>query len=436
MTFKDLYNALVAKGFATAEDRAKLSELAGSDDKALELMKNVDTLPTEQVNEDDVQKQLSELLAKSTAEIKTSLEKEMKVKMDAWVKEQKELMTKRAGLYNPEIKAARKEQNVKMRKFLSALMVNDHSVLKDLSSGTDNKGGYLVDSQLEAEVQHLVTQYGIARREMTVVTLSKGDLKLNNLATDINVYWTDEAAAKTSSDVTLGQVTLALKKISVIVPMTDELLEDEEFDIVGFLQERIAEGMAKKEDQAFANGDGTSTYGSFTGFLQNAGVNVVTMAGSTFSSIDADDLIDMQDATPQGALANAKYHLHRTILSYIRKLKDTTGQYVYQPASNGSPATLCGYPVVLWEAFPAKGDTAAATAFVAFGDLRKACWLGTKGGLTVAISNEATVRNTAASADINLFRQDMTALRVVERVGYVVVIASAITVLKTAAASA
>lgn len=385
-----------------------------------------------EVTKEEVTEQVKNLLSETLDASK----KELVESFEAFKTEQLKAMEIKAGLYNPAVAEQRKALNERVRKFIAAIISHDHVTAKDMSEGTDNKGGYTVDSELNAEIQHLLTEYGVARREMTLVTLSKGDLKLNNLATDVSVYWTDEAAAKTSSDVVLGQVTLALKKIATIVPMSDELLEDTEIDIVSFLTGRIAEGLAKKEDEAFFKGDGGAGYGGFTGLLLNGSVNSVIMTGTTFASIDADDLVDMEDATPAGALAGAKYFAHRTILSYIRKLKGTDGHYIYQPALAGSPATVNGYPFVKVEAMPTKGVSAANTAFVLFGNLKKAAWVGTKGGMNVALSTEATVRNTAGNADIDLFRQDMTALRVVERIGYVVVLPTAVTVLKTAPASA
>lgn len=356
--------------------------------------------------------------------------------MESWKTEQKQLMEKRVGVYQPEVKSTRKELNEKTRSFIQALQNNDISVIKDLSGGTDNKGGYLIFDELEAEIQHLITEYGVARREMYPVQLSRGDLKLNNLATDVSVYWTDEGSAKTSSDVTLGQVTLALKKIAVIVPMTDELLEDSEIDIVSFLTSRIAEKMSQKEDLAFFLGDASATYGGFRGILNNTSVNTVTMTGSSILNLSTDDLLDMIDATPAGALANAKFYMNRTLMSLIRNLKDDNGMPIFQAPSQTGPMTIWGYPVVLVEAMPSTTADADDSPFVLFGDLKKACWFGYKGGMRVALSTEATVRNTANSADIDLFRQDMTALRVVERVGYVAVVPTAVTVLFTNEASA
>lgn len=382
----------------------------------------------EEVTEEEVAGTIEKMVATAVEKVQAENVKAF----EAYKAEQKELATKRAGLYNPEVKSDRKEANENLRKFITALTMNDVATLKDLTEGTPASGGYLVDTELVAEIQHLMTEYGVARREMFLTPVTKGSTNLNNLATDISVYWTTETTAKTSSDVTLGQVELVIKKLAVIVPMSDEVLEDSEIDLLGFLSGRIAEKFSQAEDTQFFNGSGSP----FTGLLQNSNVNEIIMTGTTFASIDADDLIDMVDATPQGALANGKYYMNRTILSYIRKLKDDNGMYIYQAPSVQGPATCWGYPVVLVEAMPAKTANAVDTSFVLFGDLKKCAWVGYKGGLRAKISDQATVRNTADDDDIDLFRQDMTALRLVERVGYVVVIPTAVTKLTTASASA
>ena len=271
---------------------------------------------------------------------------------------------------------------------------------------------------------------------MLALQLSKNSYKANDLATDVSVYWVDEAGSISSTQVVLGQETLELKKGAAIVTLTSELIEDEEIDLAAFIAGRVAEGLAKQEDEAFFKGDGTSTYGSFTGLLEDSNVNEVTMAGSTFASIDADDLIDMVDATPQGALANAKFYMHRTIMSYIRKLKDSDNQYIYQRPSESGPATIWGYPVVMVEAMPSKTDTAAATSFVLFGDLKKACIFGFKGAIKAKMFDAGTVRNVADSADINLITTDREAIRWTHRRGYIIIIPTAVTKLTTASASA
>lgn len=357
----------------------------------------------------------------------------VKAEFKTWQEEQAELSKKRVGLYSPESKADRRVLNDRLRKFMTALFQGDNMMAKDMSEGVNSEGGFLVDTPLNAEIQHLMTEYGVARREMTLTTMASKSLDLTNLATDLAAYWTDEGANKTSDDVAIGRVTLTVNKLAVIVPMTDELLEDSEIDLVSFVTGRIAEQMAKKEDEAFFNGDGTAAFGGFTGMLNNTFTNLYTMTTNSILNVDADDLIGMVDVTPQGALANGKFFMNRTIMSVIRKLKDTTGMYIYQAPSVSGPATVWGFPVINAEAMPGTAADAADTPFILFGDLRKAAWVGVRGGMAVKLADQATVRNTADTADLDLFRRDMTALRVVERVGFVAVVSDAITRLKTSA---
>lgn len=447
---------LLNQGYASTEEKQKLAadiaKLKQEDQEAAgDQADQVNDLPDEnpegnggsgdEPGDADVEKGVKALFDRHAERVEKSVKDSVKEYMD----EQRELMEKKAGVYHPDLKGKRKKLNDTLRDMAQCLLIGDEHKLKEMTSDSTGSpyAGYTIDSELSAEIRHLITEYGVARREMTALQLSKGDYKANNLATDITVYWVDEGAVISSSQAVLGQETLTLKKLGVIVSLTAELLEDTEIDFVSFLGTRVAEGFAQAEDEAFFKGDGTSTYGSFTGLLSASGTNTVTMTGTTFASISAEDLIDMIDETPAGALRNAKYYYHRTIKSYIRKLRadavsagDGAGEFIYQAPSAQGPATIWGYPEVLVEAMPSKTDTAAATGFVLFGDIRKAAILGYNGAIKMSRFNAGVVKNVAGDADINLITTDREAVRWTERVGYIVIIPTAVTVLKTAAASA
>lgn len=447
--------ALLKKGYASVEEKAAIAKAIKqlTSDEQAEVADDAETvseLPetkpegsdedatdedNDEASDEEIEKGIKSLFAREGKRLEASLKSELKSYLD----EHKALSEQKAGVYHPEVRAKRKELSERMRKVTKALFSGDEALLKEMT--TDATGspyaGYTVDAELSAEIRHLITEYGVARREMMAIPLSKGSYKANDLATDVTVYWVDQAAVISSTQAVLGQEELTLVKLGAIVTLTSELLEDTEIDFISFLGSRVAEGFAQAEDEAFFKGDGTSTYGDFTGLLVATDVNEVEMTGSTFASIDADDLIDMVDATPQGAHANAKFYMHRTIMSYVRKLKDTTNAYIYQAPADRGPATIWGYPVVLVEAMPAKADTAAETSFVLFGDLRKACILGFKAsGLKASRFNAGVVRNVANNADINLITTDREAVRWTERTGYIRIIPTAVTKLTTAAASA
>jgi len=374
------------------------------------------------------------------------IKEEMSKKFKEFCEEQSRALKANAGIYSTEAKKDRKAMNDRFRKGVTAVLSGDMETLKTLFTKemtTDDTAspyaGYTIDTELDAEIRYLQAMYGVARRNMELLTLSKGHYKANELVTDLTVAWVDEASSMLSTQWVSGQNELSLEKLYAIITFTNELLEDTEIDLFRFASERVAEGLAYKEDLAFFKGDGTSTYGGFTGLLNSTTVNTVTMTGSTFASLDADDLLDMIDATPSGALANSKFYMNRTIMSLVRKLKDENGQYIFQRPSETGPMTTWGYPVELVEVMPTTSDTAEDTPFILFGDLRKGCIFGQKGGIRIERFNAGAVRNVANSADINLITTDRQAVRFIERVGYMQSITSfriPVTVLSTGVASA
>lgn len=398
----------------------------------------VEETTEEVVENNEVEKMLKTLMSSSKSEIKT----ELKDELTALLKEHKEAMEKKVGLYAPECKSEvdkRKAINLVFKATCDALVSKDETKLKEMS--TDSSGtpyaGYTVDSELSAEIRHLITEYGVARREMTTIQLSKGDYKANTLVTNPTLYWVDEGAAIKSTQVVLGQETLELKKLGAIVALTRELIEDGEVDLFTFVAGRLAEGFAQAEDSAFFTGAGSddTSNGGFTGILNNTNANLYTMATSSIENLDAEDLIGMVDATPSSVLGNSKFYLHRTLMSIIRTLRSTDGIYLYQAPSLSGPETVWGYPVIYSEVFPAKSDDDEDTAFILFGDLKKACLFGYKGGIIADTFDGGTIRNVADDADINLITTDRKAIRWIERVGYTTVLPKAVTRLKTAATS-
>jgi HK97 family phage major capsid protein len=459
--FLQFVKGLIAEKKATAAQKAEAQNLydgLSAEEKSvveadLAAVKGLSEEEPEPAAQSEIAKAVSDLLGPAFQAEMVKMRSEFSTSIDEFLADQKAQRETKAGLFNPEVKEQREALNVKLRKTLQASLLNDEKALLELSGlagtkelTTDDQsspyGGYVVDRELSAEIRHLTTEYGVARREMTTVQLSKNRYAANNLVTDVTVYWVDEAATIGSTQVVLGQEDLELKKLGAIATLTSELLADEEIDLFAFIASRVAEGFARAEDRAFFIGDGSSGFGSFTGILNATDVNEVVMGdaeGETgndndeFYDLTADDLLDMQDASPQVVSASGKYYMHRSIKNLVRKLKDSQGMPIYQAISEGGPNTIWGRPVVEVEVLPSVTDSADDTPFVIYGDLRRACILGFKGAIAVKRFDAGSVRNVANDADINLITTDREAIRWTERVGYIRIIPSAITVLKTAA---
>lgn len=321
------------------------------------------------------------------------------------------------------------------RLFMKALLRGDKEAAKALTDSTsgsspdDADAGLLIPTELRNEVLRIAeTQYGLARREMLYLPFSgPGNTRtIPALGTSVSVFWTGEGVKKTSTQPKFNVVTQTLAKLAAIVPMTEEILEDSAINLTQLVATLFAEAVAKEEDIQFFAGTGSP----WTGILNNGSVNKVVQASGAAIQLTADDLLDMVDATPTGALAGAKYYFHRSVLSLIRKLKDKDNNYIFQQPGNGLPGTIWNYPYETSDAFPALSTVKDGDQYVLFGNLKQGAVFGDKQQLRVKMLDQATITDTDGSTVINLAEQDMVALRVVERVGYVVALPTALTVLE------
>lgn len=461
MSFIKKLKEILKRGYATAEEKVALrKELESQDEDTQEVAKDdveaVEGLPEKEEEEDveeEVEKAVKSIFSNQKKEMTSAIKSEIVDEVQKILDDHKSKQERKVGVYSPE--AQKEEQRKIANKFLreGLLSVINGSETKEFGKvkaemTTDGSGtpfsGYITDDFLSAEIRHLQTQYGVAAREFTTVSFMQSSYKANNLATDVSVFWVDEAGSIKSTQAVLGQESLTLKKLAAIVTLTRELLQEQEIDFISFLGSRVAEGFAQSEDEAFFIGDGTSTYGSFTGLLENTSVNEVTMASGdgSFQDLTVKLLRDMQDSTPQGAHANAKYYMHRSILNVVRNLRedavtagDGAGAFLYKAPTAAEPANIDGYPIVLVEAMPAIGDDAVDTSFILFGDLRKTTIRGVRGGITADRFNAGTVRNVADNGDLNLITTDREAVRWISQVGYIAIIPTAVTKLTTNAAS-
>ena len=127
------------------------------------------------------------------------------------------------------------------------------------------------------------------------------------------------------------------------------------------------------------SGDGA---GKPTGILNDAQVGV-TAASAT--AITADELIDLYYALPAPYRATAVWVMNDATMRYIRKLKDSTGQYLWQKALHeGEHHTLLGRPIYH---SPYAPEVEAGAKPILFGDLSY-YWIGDRKGITFRRLNE------------------------------------------------
>jgi len=315
----------------------------------------------------------------------------------------------------------------KTKKFFTALVGGDRQTLgmihnevrtkANLSEGVSTAGGFLVPEEFRAEILRLVPLYGVMRANARMIPMAS-DIAHIPVSNSFNsATWTAEAAQIAQTNVTFGQATLVINKLAAIPQVSNELLQDANVPVIQWLAQVISESFAKEEDNQGFLGTGTP----FVGVLSATGVPTSpNTAGTGFACLSYQDLVNATGNIYANALQNAKFYFHRSMIAHIRGLITTAGAPIFGATTND----VAGYPMVNTEILPSfanSGVSTSGTAFGIFGDLGRGMAMGERGGMTMRLSEEATV------AGNNLFQQDMVALRVIERVCFAVLLPSAFT---------
>jgi HK97 family phage major capsid protein len=271
---------------------------------------------------------------------------------------------------------------------------------------TTTEGGYLIpDPEFLIAIERYEAQYGVAFANCTVRTTDRTSIKANTGTGNVTMYELGEAAQKTQTKPTYGQEEVSLRKFAAIVVASDEFIEDQAAGYWADVTSGFARERARLTDTICFTEDDASP--AKRGILNTSGILTETV-GSAITSLAWDDLLDTESKVlPEGQMG-AKYVMHRTVQNILRKSKGTTNDHYLAGLTADQTRTPWGTPIVLSELFRSSTAGENNQPYILYGDLSKIqLWIN--GGLTLTYGNEGTV------GSLNLFEQDLTALRAVTR---------------------
>lgn len=285
--------------------------------------------------------------------------------------------------YEGDTKTGRARDEYK-RDFFAAM--RGRQVTNVLSEGVDADGGYLVPTEFENSIVQGLNEDNVIRKLAKTITTS-AERKVPIAATPSVATWVAENGAIPESGVTFDQKTLDAFKLTDLVKVSVELLADSMFDLEAYLAAEFARAIGVAEEQAFCVGSGT---GQPTGiFLETGGAQIGTTASSQ-TAVSFDDVISLVYSLKSPYRRNAVFLTNDSTVSAFRKLKDSNGQYLWQPAlQQGQPDRLLGYPLYTSPYVPV---IASGALTVAFGDFAN-YWIADRAGRTLQRLNELYAGN-------------------------------------------
>lgn len=295
--------------------------------------------------------------------------------------EQKEFDALKARLDKIEAKANRPvaananhpngdNENVETKAFVEFLRRGvermDQKAASTLTVATDASAGYLAPTDFGSEILKKLVEFSPIRSHARVISTSAPEIKYPRKLTGVAATWVDEIEERTQSDQTYEQATFTPYELATYVDVSNQLLEDNAYNLEGELMADFAEAFGVAEGTAFVNGNGT---GKPKGLLA-AGTGIAEMKTGTAATLGTDPaatIIAMFHGLQSAFAQNGVWLMNRKTLGALRTLKDGNGRFIMvEPITAGMPTTLLGRPVVEAIDMP---DVAANAVPILFGDL-------------------------------------------------------------------
>jgi HK97 family phage major capsid protein len=251
-----------------------------------------------------------------------------------------------------------------------------------LSVGVDTEGGYLAPDEFERDIIEGLADENILRSISHVIQTSSGERKIPIVAAHGEASWVEEGALIPESDEAFGQVTLGAYKLATLIKVSEELMQDSMFNLEQFIAKEFARRIGEKEEEAFFSGDGS---GKPTGILANVGGAEVGVTAESPTAITLDNVLDLFYSLKAPYRRKAVFIMNDATIKTIRKLKDSTGQYLWQPSiKDASPDTILNRPLYTSAYMP---TPVAGAKTVLFGDFAY-YWIADRQGRVFRRLNE------------------------------------------------
>jgi HK97 family phage major capsid protein len=267
------------------------------------------------------------------------------------------------ALLRGEIKGADFDTRAVAREKLAIRQGLRGAEFRDLVVGTAALGGNIVPTSFERALYDFLEVFsGVRRLNVTVLTTASGEnLDVPKVTLHGTAAIVGEGTALAENDPQFGKTTLQAWKYGQLVQMSNELLTDSGVDVVSFVARDCARAIARATDSHYATGNGSNQP---LGFMTAMGTGVTGANGGT-GVPSFDNLIDLVYSVNSAYRANgAQFAMRDATAGYVRKLKDTTNQYLWQPSTQiGQPDRLLSFPVVEVPAIAAMGTGIKSIGF-------------------------------------------------------------------------
>lgn len=219
-------------------------------------------------------------------------------------------------------------------------------VQKAMSIISDQDGGYFVTPDFSGKMAKRVYETSPMRQICAQMSISTDALQGMYDIDQAGAGWVGETQVRPATNSPqVGFWRIPVYELYAKPQISQQLLEDAQINVEGFVAEKVADRFARLENTAFVAG---------TGGTQPKGVLGYT-AGTAWGQIETQTVATT--FTPNSLMATvyslkewyrtgAVWGMTRTSQGIVRQLVDSQNRYVWQPGiEHGQPGMLLGFPV-------------------------------------------------------------------------------------------
>jgi HK97 family phage major capsid protein len=254
---------------------------------------------------------------------------------------------------------------------------------------TTTGGGWIAPPEVEHSITLRIRHSSPMRDICSVQTVSSAIYRKVFSIQGAASGWAAETAPRLeTAPPVLTNLDVPCFDLYAVPAASQSLLNDALVDIEAWLAMECEDAFALQETQAFITGSGvTQPKGLLASPVaaDSASLPWGTLgyipSGAAGTITTLDPIMDLTYAPRVQFRPNARFILNKKTTALLRKIKDSVGDYIWQPpVQAGGPASLVGYPVTEVETMP---DPAANSLSIAFGDFAKGYLIVDRAGINV-----------------------------------------------------
>ena len=236
-----------------------------------------------------------------------------------------------------------------------------------LGTSPDTAGGFTVPQGFYSTLIDAQLAYGGMINEAFVFDTGTGNtlpIPTDNDTSNKGAILGENVQVATQ-DITFGAFNMnAWTYSSKLVLVSNQLLQDTEFNLDAFLAQKLATRLARIQNDHFTTGTGASQP---NGIVTAATVGQTGATGETTTLI-FDDLVELEHSVDPAYRQGAKFMFHDTTLKILKKMKDGLGRPLWMAGlQTKEPDTINGYPYSINQSMAVPAANAIS---IIFGDLR------------------------------------------------------------------